>query len=63
MSETREKLISIPDHGNRLKSIDALRGFVMVIMLLIMCEKPFICIDGCLTLWMSSPVQNFSIHD
>ncbi|GIS50677.1 MAG: hypothetical protein Ct9H90mP25_1110 [Gammaproteobacteria bacterium] len=33
MSETREKLISIPDHGNRLKSIDALRGFVMVIML------------------------------
>ena len=33
MSETREKLISISGHGNRLKSIDALRGFVMVIML------------------------------
>ena len=33
MGETREKLISTSDYGNRLKSIDALRGFVMVIML------------------------------
>ena len=64
MSETREKLISIPDHGNRLKSIDALRGFVMVIMLVDHVRETFICIDRFLTLWMSlPPVQNFSIHD
>ena len=33
MSKSKEGLINIPNHGNRLKSIDALRGFVMVIML------------------------------
>ena len=33
MSKNKEGLINIPSHGNRLKSIDALRGFAMVIML------------------------------
>ena len=33
MSAYNEELTNTSGHGNRLKSIDALRGFVMVIML------------------------------
>ena len=55
MSINKEKLINIPAHGNRLNSTDALRGFVMVIMLVDHVRETF-----CLHREVSDPVDVFT---
>ena len=57
MSELED--VSISDHGNRLKSIDALRGFVMLIMLVDHVRETFICIDEFDPVDVLPPVRTF----